>query len=167
MAHPQVADGGEGLQTRRVAANVLNKLSRTADNGWPSSLGVGRGANNSPPTVKNTTLRNVTKGLGLGRTLWKMDTRFGTWNVSSLKRSLKTVSGKLAKYKLDLVGVQEVRWDKGSTEPAGDYIFFYGNWNADHHLGTGFFVHKRIILAVKKVEFASDGMSYNIERSLV
>jgi hypothetical protein len=31
--------------------------------------------------------------------------------------------------------------DKGGTEPAGDYTFFYGNGNADHHLGTGFFVH--------------------------
>jgi hypothetical protein len=60
-------------------------------------------------------------------------------NVRSLYRSgsLKTESGELAKYKLDLVGVQEVRWDKGGTEPAGDYTFFYGNGNADHHLGTG------------------------------
>jgi hypothetical protein len=33
----------------RVAANVLNKQSRTADKGWSSSLGVGRGANNAPP----------------------------------------------------------------------------------------------------------------------
>jgi hypothetical protein len=49
MARPQVADGGEGLQVWRVAANILNKQSRTADKGWPSSLGVGRGANNSPP----------------------------------------------------------------------------------------------------------------------
>jgi hypothetical protein len=31
-----------------VAANVLNKPSPTADIGWSSSLGVGRGANNSP-----------------------------------------------------------------------------------------------------------------------
>jgi exonuclease III len=55
-----------------------------------------------------------------------MDMRFGTWNVRSLYRSgsLKTVSGELAKYKLDLVGVQEVRWDKGGTEQAGDYTFF-------------------------------------------
>jgi hypothetical protein len=49
MARPQVADGGERLQIWRVAANILNKQSRTADKGWPSSLGVGRGANNSPP----------------------------------------------------------------------------------------------------------------------
>jgi exonuclease III len=42
-----------------------------------------------------------------------MDMRFGTWNVRSLNRSgsLKTVSGEFAKCKLDLVGVQEVRWD--------------------------------------------------------
>jgi hypothetical protein len=49
MARPQVADGGDGLQVWRVAANILNKQSRTADKGWPSSLGVGRGANNSSP----------------------------------------------------------------------------------------------------------------------
>jgi hypothetical protein len=49
MARPQVADGGEGLQIWRVAVNILNKQSRTADKGWPSSFGVGRGANNSPP----------------------------------------------------------------------------------------------------------------------
>jgi len=33
----------------KVAANILNKLSQTADNGWYSSLGVGGGANNSAP----------------------------------------------------------------------------------------------------------------------
>jgi hypothetical protein len=49
MARPQVADGGDGLQIWRVAANILNKQSWTADNGWSSSLGVERGANNSSP----------------------------------------------------------------------------------------------------------------------
>jgi hypothetical protein len=43
MARPQVVDVGEGLQIWRVAVNILNKQSRTADKGWPSSLGVGRG----------------------------------------------------------------------------------------------------------------------------
>jgi hypothetical protein len=48
----------------------------------------------------------------------KMDMTFGTWNVRSLYRSgsLKTVARELGKYKLDLVGVQEVRSDKGGTE---------------------------------------------------
>jgi hypothetical protein len=38
---PQVADGGHALQFLKEAANILNKLSRTADKGWSSSLGVG------------------------------------------------------------------------------------------------------------------------------
>jgi hypothetical protein len=43
--------------------------------------------------------------------------------------------------------------DKGRT-------FFYGNGNANHHLGRGFFVHQVVISAVKRVEFISDKMSY-------
>jgi exonuclease III len=56
-----------------------------------------------------------------------MDMKFGTWNVRSLYRigSLKTVARELGKCKLDLVGVQEVRWEKGGTERAEDYTFFY------------------------------------------
>jgi hypothetical protein len=46
MEHSQVADGGDSLQISRVAANILNMLSRTADKGWSSSLGVEHGANN-------------------------------------------------------------------------------------------------------------------------
>jgi hypothetical protein len=49
MARPQVADGGIGPQIWRVAANTVNKQSRTAGKGWSSSLGVGCGANNSSP----------------------------------------------------------------------------------------------------------------------
>jgi hypothetical protein len=38
MERPPVADGGDGLQKRRVAENILNKKSRTADNGWSPKL---------------------------------------------------------------------------------------------------------------------------------
>jgi hypothetical protein len=49
--------------------------------------------------------------------------RFGLWNVRILlyrAGSLMTVSRQLARYKLDLVGVLEVRWEGGGTEPAGE-----------------------------------------------
>jgi len=52
--------------------------------------------------------------------------RFGTWNVRSLYRtlSLTTAASELARYKLDIVGVQEVRWDKESTVRAGGFYIF-------------------------------------------
>ena len=42
--------------------------------------------------------------------------KFGTWNVMSLYMvgSITAAVRELGRYKLDLVGVQEVRWDKGS-----------------------------------------------------
>jgi hypothetical protein len=66
--------------------------------------------------------------------------RFGLWNVRSLYRvdSLMTVSRELSRYELDLVGVQEVRWEGGGTKPAGEYTLFYGKRNEYHELGTGF-----------------------------
>jgi hypothetical protein len=58
----------------------------------------------------------------------KMDMRFGTWNVRSMYRagSLRPVVEEISKYKykLDLVGVQEIRWDGGGIIPAGEYTFF-------------------------------------------
>jgi len=41
------------------------------------------------------------------------------------------------------------------------------NGNADHHLRTGFFIHKEITLAVKGAEFISDRMSYITKRSIL
>jgi len=51
--------------------------------------------------------------------------RFGAWNVRSLYRtaSFTAASRKLARYKLNVVGVQEVRWDRDGTVRVGDYIF--------------------------------------------
>ena len=79
--------------------------------------------------------------------------KLGTWNVRSFYRagSLKAAARELARYKLDVVWVHEVRWDKKGTVRAGDYNFFYRKGNKNHQLGTGFFVHRRLVSAVKGI----------------
>ena len=54
--------------------------------------------------------------------------KIGTWNVRSFYRagSFKAAARELGRYLLDVVGVQEVRWDKGGSVTPGDYDFFYG-----------------------------------------
>jgi hypothetical protein len=73
--------------------------------------------------------------------------RLGLRNVRSLYRadSLKTVSLELSKYRLDLVGVQEVRWEGCGTEPAGEYTFFYGKENENHELRKAFCAYENHI----------------------
>jgi hypothetical protein len=69
-----------------------------------------------------------------------MDMRFGTLNVISMHRagSPRAVAEEISKYKLDLMGVQEIKWDGGGPESAGKYAFLYGKANENHELGTGF-----------------------------
>jgi len=52
--------------------------------------------------------------------------RLVTWNVRSLHKagSLTAATRELARYKLDFVGVQWVRWEKVGTVRAGDNNFF-------------------------------------------
>ena len=74
---------------------------------------------------------------------WEKEMKLDTLNVRSLYRSgsLTTLARELARCKLDLVGAQEVRWDKGRTVRGEDYIFFYGKGNEDNKLGTGFVLY--------------------------
>jgi hypothetical protein len=92
--------------------------------------------------------------------------RSGIWKVRSLYRSgsLTTVARELARYKLDLVGVQKARWDKGGTVRAGDYSLFLWKRKLKSSVENRIFVHHRLVSAVKREEFVSDRMLYIVLR---
>jgi exonuclease III len=56
----------------------------------------------------------------------KKDMKFGTWNIRSVCRvgAIKSIVEELEKYKLDLVRVQEVRWEGEGYQTADNYTFF-------------------------------------------
>jgi hypothetical protein len=56
---------------------------------------------------------------------------FGSWSVRSMYRPkpLNIVAKKLLTFRLHLMGVQEVRGDRGSTEGAEDFTLFDGRGN--------------------------------------
>jgi hypothetical protein len=99
----------------RVAANKLNKQSRTAEKGWSSRLGLGEGL--TIPLRKKKKRQVVTK-CDVGSQMWtetlerpgqrKMDMRFGICNVKSLYRtgSLRTVAREIPKHDVDLVAIK-------------------------------------------------------------
>jgi len=91
----------------------------------------------------------------------KRDVRFSTWKFRNLYRSGSVTAAvrELVRYKLYLVSVQEVRWGSGGRARTADYNFFYGKRNENNQLGTGIFVHHRILSAVKTLEFIRDRIS--------
>jgi hypothetical protein len=64
----------------------------------------------------------------------RRNTDIRLWNV----RSCIGLARELSKYKLDLVGVQEVSWEGSGTEPVGEYRIVYEKRNENHELGVGF-----------------------------
>jgi len=60
--------------------------------------------------------------------------------------------------------VHEVRWDKGGRLNARDYNLFYGKGNEIHQMGKRYFVHHRLVSAVKRVYLDSDRRSCKVLR---
>jgi hypothetical protein len=64
--------------------------------------------------------RTLDLGRFFGCLFYGKENGYEIWYVERAG-SLMTVARKITKYKIDLVGVQEVSWDRGGTEPAGEY----------------------------------------------
>ena len=60
------------------------------------------------------------------------------------------MASEIDKNRIDLAGVQE------GTLESGKYTLIYGEFNANHLLAPGFFLHRRDRSAGKRVEFISD-----------
>jgi hypothetical protein len=87
-------------------------------------------------TLRRKKIKSVTKvmkeprtsrdSLGKRPKRWNKDMRFGLWNARILYRvgTQMALSRELSRNKLDLVGLQEVRWESSGTELAGEYTFF-------------------------------------------
>jgi len=72
-----------------------------------------------------------------------------------------TAARELVRSTLDVVGVKEVRCDKGLT--AGEYFFVWRRKRISP-IENRIFVHHRIISAVKRVESVNHGISYIVLR---
>lgn len=158
MVHLRVMDEADGLQTRRVGVNILNKQLQI-DTKWSSScLGFEWGANKLL-TIKNQNDKKCYKGHWIWADSleqpkqWKMGE---TWKVWLLYRlgSLMTSARELSKYRLHLI---EYRSDGGWT--SRNYTFFRGKGKKYNQLQT-VFTYTTIISAIMTVKFSSDRMSW-------
>ena len=64
----------------------------------------------------------------LKRKLLRQNLKIGSWNVRTLRQTgkLKELCDEAFRYKLDIVGAQEVRWgDQGKLKTTGGMSFIY------------------------------------------
>jgi hypothetical protein len=60
--------------------------------------------------------------------------------------------------------VQDVGWEGGGVEPAGECIFFYGKVNENHELGTGSLYIRESYQQLRGLKLLMIDMSYIILR---
>lgn len=84
-----------------------------------------------------------------GKQDWKTKTwllSFGTWNIRTLFKpgTAQCLVKEIRRYNLEVVVLQEIRWNEKGILNLKDRTIFYGECNDRRQFGTGFAVHKSI-----------------------
>uniref|UniRef100_A0A8D8WVA9 Craniofacial development protein 2 n=1 Tax=Cacopsylla melanoneura TaxID=428564 RepID=A0A8D8WVA9_9HEMI len=82
-----------------------------------------------------------------------------TWNVLTLKQpgKMQEVASEMAKYNIDLIALQEVRWQGNGRIDKPDFSLMYSGTEENTGLyGTGFLVNKSVRKSVMEYEAVND-----------
>jgi len=63
------------------------------------------------------------------------------------------------KYELDILVIQEIRWEGQDSIRQGKYTFYHGGTQS-HDFGTGFLIKNSILQAVQNIKFVNERLSY-------
>lgn len=91
----------------------------------------------------------------------KKELKLGTWNVRGTyeEGALKNLTEVMAKYKLDVLAIQETKQTGNDITPVGRYTLFKSG-NGNRFFGTGFMVSKRISKLIVEFKPISERLCY-------
>jgi hypothetical protein len=83
--------------------------------------------------------------------------RIGTWNVRTLKKvgKLENLKREVERYKMDVVGISEMRWTDEGDFWSEDYRIIYSG-GTENCRGVGFIMNKEMGMRVKRIVRKND-----------
>uniref|UniRef100_A0A8D9AN49 Craniofacial development protein 2 n=1 Tax=Cacopsylla melanoneura TaxID=428564 RepID=A0A8D9AN49_9HEMI len=87
------------------------------------------------------------------------DLTIATWNVLTLKQpgKMQEVAGEMLKFKIDIIALQEVRWQGNGRIDKPDFTLIYSGPEKNTGMyGTGFLVNKSVRKSVMEYEAVND-----------
>jgi len=81
--------------------------------------------------------------------------KIGTWNIRTLYKpgALRNINSEIAKYKLHIVALQEIRWlGNGNVQAKNATVFYSGTKSNRHEKGIGFVVNNTFCSVLKNLK---------------
>jgi exonuclease III len=96
--------------------------------------------------ITSSPLEKISKTKKRKNKRYKRELRLGTWNFQGTGQALKLehLVHDLARYKVDICGLQETRKSLTYTQVLGDYHLVFLEHDTKGYLGLGFAIHKRL-----------------------